>query len=191
LLNNDEISTNAPLLLPPLKKLFINQGFLMPYPQEIREKLVQIYEDMIWLANRPHNSPARARSWYTSTWSPALSSSIRIFSGNVSSAAIRNPDGLLCLEHYNRLAASITQLIQKHTANNIEDHDTFLELIEECERVNITTDEENHTIQTNKGDYKASGIILISWENISHDIRSILFRNCLRGRVVNSKDYEG
>jgi hypothetical protein len=161
----------------------------MPYPEEVNKKLIGIYEDMIWLASRPHNTEARARAWYSQVWSGALKRQVRLFSGRVSRAAAADVNGSLCLEHYERLAARITELLNQQFVNSIVDHREFLALIEECEQVNITTDQENHAIQAARGDYGVAGIDLIDWLHLTIETRQILFNRKIRGQVANANEY--
>jgi hypothetical protein len=161
----------------------------MPYPEEITDKLIGIYEDMIWLANRPHNTKAKSRAWYSQVWSGDLKRQVRLFTGRVSSAAAADVNGPLCLEHFNRLSASITQLLQQQFANRNFDHREFLALIEECEQVNITTDQENHAIEAAKGNYAAAGVVLVDWLQLPIETRQLLFDNKIRGQVANANEY--
>jgi hypothetical protein len=161
----------------------------MTYPLTITANLSAIYEDLLWLANREHVSPARARTWYSAVWADALKTKIRMFSGRVSRAALLDINGRLCLEHYNKLSESLTILLTRHITEQINDPKEFIKLIEQCELVNITTDTENHKIQAAKGDYAAAGIQLVEWQDIPPAEQFILWRARLRGKVANSDKY--
>lgn len=161
----------------------------MSYPPEITEKLLAIYEDMIWLANRPHVTEAKARAWYSAIWAEALKTKVRIFSGKVSEAALRDIDGKLCLEHYSKLSENLTKLVARHIQTNICNSGEFLELIEQCEKVNITTSEENRIIQTAHGDYNSAGVQLVNWQNIPLESQRKLWNNWLYRKVANASEY--
>jgi hypothetical protein len=161
----------------------------MTYPQEVTRLLHQIYEDLMWLASRPHVSPCRARAWYSQVFATALAPKVRHFTGRVSRKAALDPMGRLCLEHYDRLAFNLSRLIESDLANGIRDPDAFVALIQRCERVNITTDEENHIVQATGGDYEAARVELLDWADLSQDLRVTLWKRLLRRRVANAQDY--
>lgn len=161
----------------------------MPYPPEIAEKLLAVYEDMIWLAKRPHVTPARARAWYSAIWANALKTKVRIFSGRVSEAALRDIDGKLCLEHYNKLSENLTELVATHIQSNIYNAAEFVDLIERCEKVNITTAKENRKIQTKSGDYNSAGVRLVNWQDIPLESQRKLWNNWLYRKVANASEY--
>lgn len=143
----------------------------------------------MWLANRPHVNPRQARAWYSQVMARPLAPQIRVFSGNVSQSAIQNHDGRLVLEHYDRLSFELSRLIENHLESGIQDAQAFIELIERCERVNITTDEENHRVQDTKGDYQAANIQLVEWTNVPREVREFLWQTKLRGKVCNAKAF--
>lgn len=122
----------------------------MPYKSTVINKLKLIYEDLIWLGNRPHVNPRQARAWYSQIFSRSLARQVRLFTGKVSLATLNDLHGELVLEHYKRLSYELSRLLENHIKNQINDPDKFISLIEMCERVNITTDEENHMVQKNK-----------------------------------------
>jgi hypothetical protein len=114
---------------------------------------------------------------------------VRRFTGRVSRKAIENINEKLVLEHYNRLSHSLSRLIETHIEQGINDPTPFLVLIEQCEQVNITTDEENHRVQDAAGDYEAANIELVEWNTLSAQDRAFLWQTKLRGKVSNATDY--
>lgn len=161
----------------------------MPYVETVRNRLVGIYEDMIWLSRREHVTPARARAWYTAVMSESMKTKVRMFTGRVSRAAVEADEGNLVLEHYNRLSRSLTEMLESHVKSGNHDANAFLCLIEDCERVNITTVDENHRVQSKKGDYQQAGIVLLDWKAIEKDKRHSLWRKKLRNQVANHHEY--
>jgi hypothetical protein len=162
----------------------------MPYPAPIIAKLTAIYEDLIWLSRRPHVTQARARAWYSAVWSEALKRNVRLFSGRVSRAALEDINGTLCLEHYKRLSASLTDLLKKHSSNNHPySPEEFIKLIEDCERVNITTAKENRNVQTKNGNYADAGIELVEWVSIPREDQILLWKCWLKNKVSNAAEY--
>ena len=162
----------------------------MPFPPTVTDKLIAIYEDLLWLVGRKHVTPAGARVWYTAVWAVSMRTKVRVFSGRVSRAALQDIKGNLCLEHYNRLSAALTSLLKRHITEQINDPADFVLLIEECEKVNITTSAENRVVQARSGDYNAAGIQLVEWRDLSPDQQSILWCKRLRGKVSNAHEYE-
>lgn len=161
----------------------------MPYPSAIAVKLTAIYEDLLWLSNRPHVTPARARAWYSAVWSEVLKTKVRVFSGRVSLASLQDLNGPLCLEHFNRLSGSLTSLLARHVASQVNNAAEFVALIEYCERVNITTAVENRNVQTANGDYEMAGIHLVEWKDVLAADRALLWKGWLRGKVANADEY--
>lgn len=161
----------------------------MPFPTAIVARLISTYEELMWLANRPHVTPQQARAWYSQVIAIPLAPKVRRFTGMVSRKAIENIHERLVLEHYNRLSHSLSRLIETHVEQQINDPTPFLALIEQCEQVNITTDEENHRVQEAAGDYNAANIQLVEWESLSTQDRAFLWQKKLRGKVSNASDY--
>ena len=161
----------------------------MSYPDPVKEKLRYIYEDLIWLANRPHITPRQARAWYSQVLATTMVRQVRVFTGYVSLAAIDDVHQKLVLEHYNRLSFELSLLIEHHINNQINAPEEFIKLIDKCERVHITTDEENHKAKKEQGNYEAAGIQLHYWNSIETDKRRILWERKLKGKVSNSSNY--
>ena len=160
----------------------------MPYPQKIVDRLQSHYEEFIWLAKRPFVTPGQARGWYSQIMGHTLASKIRLFSGMASKKAIENPSENLVLEHYSRLSFELSCLIKRHIKENIEDSNEFIELIERCERVHITTNAENQQVQATKGCYRTAGIDLVEWSRIEPMIREKLYPK-LKNKVCNANDF--
>lgn len=161
----------------------------MPFPAPVAERLTSTYEELMWLAKRPHVSPQRARAWYTHVIARQMAPMVRRFTGKVSRAALDDLNQRLVLEHYKRLASSISELLKAHTAQGISDPMSFLVLIEACEQVNITTDKENHSARRAGGDYAKAGIELVEWSALSIEERAFLWDKMLKGNVSNAADY--
>jgi hypothetical protein len=161
----------------------------MTYPQEIVSRLTSVYEELIWLANRPYVTPRQARAWYSAVLAETLKRKVRRFSGLVSQAALDQLDGRLVLEHFNRLSHSISRLLELHISERINDPSAFLVLIAECEQVHITTEIENHRIREAAGDYGLAGVHLVQWQEIEAASRVLLYQRKLRGQVANAADF--
>jgi hypothetical protein len=161
----------------------------MPFPPAVVERLTSTYEELMWLANRPHVTPRQARAWYSQVLAKPMAPKVRRFTGSVSRQAIENINEKLVLEHYNRLSHSLSRLIETHIEGEINDPTPFLVLIEQCEQVNITTDEENHRVQDAAGDYEAANIELVEWNTLSAQDRVFLWQTKLRGKVSNATEY--
>jgi hypothetical protein len=165
----------------------------MPFPPDVAARLSSIYEDLLWLANRQHVTPRQARAWYSQVLAIPMAPKVRRFTGMVSRKAIAvvegNIEGSLVLEHPNRISHSLSRLIETHLEQQINDSTQFLALIEHCEQVNITTDEENHRLRTTAGNYDAANIELVEWNTLSDRQRAILWETKLRRNVSNAAEY--
>lgn len=161
----------------------------MPYPPETTLRLESVYEEMMWLANRPNVTPRQARAWYSAVVAEVLKRKVRRFSGFVSQAALEQVDGRIVLEHFNRLAHSISNLLTLHKSQNISDPSVFIELIAECEQVNITTNLENHLIRGAEGNYELAGVTLVHWREIDLALKTRLYQRKLRNQVANAADF--
>ena len=161
----------------------------MPFPPDVSARLSSIYEELMWLANRPYVTPRQARAWYSQVLAIPMAPKVRRFTGMVSRKAIENINDKLVLEHYNRLSHSLSRLIETHLEQQINDPTPFLVLIEQCEQVNITTDEENHRVQQTAGDYNAANIELVEWNTLSAQDKAFLWQAKLRGKVSNAAEY--
>lgn len=161
----------------------------MSYQEPVEQKLRYIYEDLIWLGSRSHNTPRQARAWYSQVLATTMASKVRIFTGKVSQSALSDLEQKLVLEHYARLSFELSQLVETHVKNKTNAPEEFLALIERCERVHITTDAENHKAKQAKGDYASAGIVLVDWSEIGSEAQDFLWAKKLKGKVCNAKDY--
>lgn len=143
----------------------------------------------MWLAARPNVTPSVARSWYTHATAERLKKHVRMFTGRVSKRASEFEEELR-LEHFLRIQTTLTQLVEKHLAQNIRDAQEFVETIMRCEQVHIVTKAENYAAMTAKGDYGAAGIDLVDWSSLSYEKQLKLWQRMLRGKVANYRDYE-
>ena len=128
-----------------------------------------------------------ARAWYTHIVAGRLQHSLRIFSRRVSVRAIRAPrSARLVLEHQGRLQTALTDLVTRHLHRDVHDAREFVRLVKRLERVNIVTFHENYDALRHKGNYRAAGIRLKSWQSVPVARRRFLWFRMLRGRVANS-----
>lgn len=112
-----------------------------------------------------------------------------MFTGMVSTSALADTSGRLVLEHYDRLSFELSRLIENHLDSDLADPGAFAALIERCERVNITTDDENHRVQQTLGDYPAAHIELVPWVSAARETRELLWKCKLRGKVANASEF--
>jgi hypothetical protein len=159
------------------------------FDKRVKDDLISIYEEMMWLARRPNTRPSAARAWYTHVVGGRLIRQIRLFSGKVSSTAARNESATLRLEHFKRIQTTLTKLVEKHL-NLGENPAEFVRVILDCEQVHIVTFEENYAALKAKGDYSKAGIKLISWSRIPKSRRQFLWRKMLNGKVSNADEFK-
>ena len=103
-----------------------------------RTALLAIYEEMMWLANRPNVTASAARSWYTHVGRP-IKLKLRRFTGKVSKSAADDDSAILRLEHFGRIQTTLTQLVERHRKNKKPKADEFVRVLLKCERVHIVT----------------------------------------------------
>ena len=156
----------------------------------LRDALRSIYEEVMWLANRPNVTPGRARAWYTHIMAESVKRRLRQFTGHVSKAAVNLRDGQLMLEHYLRIQTALSSLVERHRTGNLTDADEFVDLLIKYEQVHIVTRAENYAAMRAKGDYEVAGIALAVWADIPCDRQAVLWRTMLRGRVANAAEYK-
>jgi hypothetical protein len=156
----------------------------------LARELIAIYEQIMWLARQPGVTPSMARAWYTHVWAEKVKRRIRQFTGQVSARAVSDPAQVLRLEHYLRIQTSLTGLVTEHLAADRSDPEAFIQMLTECERVHIVTFRENYDAQSAAGDYLAAGIDMVPWASIAVDIRAVLWRKMLRGRVANARAFQ-
>jgi hypothetical protein len=155
----------------------------------IREDLLTLYEDVMWLASRPKVTPSMARAWYTHVVAGRFTRRIRCFSGKVSQAAASDPSAVLRLEHHLRIQAKLTELVGAHHKLKRPKPEEFIRLVLECENVHIVTFAENYKAMHHGGNYRKAGIKLISWSRIPSERRQVLWKRMLRGRVSNAGEF--
>ncbi|NND82921.1 MAG: hypothetical protein HKN50_10880 [Gammaproteobacteria bacterium] len=156
---------------------------------ELEADLASVYEEIMWLARRPNVTASVARSWYTHATSERLKKHVRMFTGKVSIQAIENSDAELRLEHYLRIQATLTQMVERHLESDLNDPRDFINTVLECERVHIVTKPENYAAMRAKGDYSAAGIKLVDWANIPLEQREYLWNKMLKGKVANYTEF--
>lgn len=156
---------------------------------DLRERLESIYEEVMWLARRPHVSAGCARAWYTHIMAEGVKRRLRLFTGKVSRTAVDTPDAVLRLEHYLRIQTALTQFVERHKALAKPKPAEFLKLLIAYEQVHIVTFSENYAAMTAGGDYKLAGIKLVAWRSIPRERRSELWKQMLRGKVANANDF--
>lgn len=158
-------------------------------PENVRQRLASIYEEVMWLAERPNIRPAAARAWYTHIVHPIVRRELRLFTGKVSQKAVTDETAPLRLEHFKRIQTTLTQLVDRHTRQGIRDADEFIATVIEFEQVHIVTAPENYAAMRAKGDYERAQIKLVAWKDIPPDRRRVLWKKMLKGKVANALDY--
>lgn len=161
-------------------------------PSAVHARLMAVHEEILWLARRPGVSASQARAWYTHVMAESLKRRIRRFSGKVSRAAVAAaPDAALRLEHFRRIQAGLTALVERQREQTAPDSDGFVDWLLQAEQVHIVTSAENYAALRCAGDYAAAGIALMEWNEIPAGRRAALWRRMLRGRVANAGDFTG
>lgn len=155
----------------------------------LEAQLDSVYSEIMWLARRPAVTPSMARAWYTHVYAGRLARHTRMFTGKVSSRAAKAPEETLRLEHHHRMQTTLTELVERHVSEDIDDASEFIQTILRCESVHIVTFRENYDVLQTKGDYDAAGVHLISWKSVAPDAQEILWRKMLKGRVANAADF--
>ena len=154
---------------------------------ELRRDLMAVYEEMIWLANRPRVTASNARSWFTHVMAEKMKRRIRRFTGKVSKLAAEDESAMLRLEHFKRIQTTLTKLVERHykEQNSAE----FIRVVLDCERVHIVTVSENYAAMRAKGNYRNAGIELLPWHALSSGRKRDLWKKMLRGKVANASRY--
>lgn len=151
--------------------------------------LASIYEEVMWLADRPNNTAADARAWYTHIAHLKVRRLARRFTGNVSRSAVTDEAAELRLEHFKRMQTTLTKLVARHLSEGKQNSEEFIETVLDCEQVHIVTKRENYDAMKAKGDYTLAGIELVPWERIPLERQQKLWKSVLRGRVANASDF--
>src|SRR5438876_1182939 len=118
----------------------------------LRDRLIELYNQIMWLARRPHVPPSMARAWYTHVVAGRFKNHLRRFSGRVSRSAAFDLTAQLTLEHYRRLQNELTNLIKSHLKSNKPKPSDFIQVLLDCEQVHIVTVAENAAAQNANGD---------------------------------------
>ena len=156
----------------------------------IRNKLVALHEEIMWLAARPNVTPSMARAWYTHVVAGKFKRHIRLFSGKVSQEAISDLNAVLRLEHHARIQTTLSSLIAAHLKRKRPSAHEFARKVVECENVHIVTFAENYAAMSNDGNYRRAGIKLIAWRSIPAERRQVLWAKMLRGKVANAAQFK-
>ncbi len=157
---------------------------------QLHAALKSIYEEVMWLSARPNVTAGRARAWYTHIMAEAVKRKLRHFTGKVSEAAVAQSDGQLMLEHFKRIQTTLTTLVEKHRAEQLNAPDLFIKTLIEFEHVHIVTRAENYAAMRAKGNYLEAGIVLLPWENLPAKRRAELWQKMLRGKVANADAFK-
>src|SRR3954468_1608180 len=94
-------------------------------------RLSSIYEEVMWLAQRPGYTPSDARAWYTHIAHLGVRRQVRRFTGKVSREAASG-DEALRLEHFKRMQITLTQLVAKHLNTGVRNATEFINTVIEC-----------------------------------------------------------
>lgn len=154
-----------------------------------KQSLVQVYEEIMWLAERPHTTPSSVRAWYTHIASNRLRKHIRRFTGMVSEKAAYEDVPTYRLEHFKRIQTTLTQFVKRHVESGIRDPEEFVKLVLDCEQVHLVTIDENYAAMKAKGDYTEAGIKLIPWRDVPEGRSEIVLKKVLRGKISNYSDF--
>ena len=157
---------------------------------QLHTTLVSIYEEIMWLSARPKVTPSLARAWYTHVMSVPLKRRLCCFTGKVSGSAIADRKGPLRLEHFKRIQTTLTSLVKRHRAEQLNDPDDFVRTVVRCEQVHIVTFDENYAARKAKGSYREAGITLVPWKQIDPTRRTELWQRMLRGKVANADAFK-
>lgn len=153
---------------------------------DLRAALESIYEEIMWLASRPNVTAGRARAWYTHIMAESVKRRIRQFTGRVSKSAVAGEGTGLRLEHYKRIQTTLTELVERHRKEQLNDSGEFVRTLIDFETVHIVTAEENYAAMKAQGNYEQAGIVLVSWDQIPTERRGVLWTKMLRGKVANA-----
>jgi hypothetical protein len=159
------------------------------HPPVSRAKLAAIYEEVMWLAERPNITPSAARSWYTHVAAVTLRRSVRRFTGKISDSAATDEGAILRLEHYKRIQTTLTKLVARHVKTGTRSPEEFIRTVTDCEQVHIVTLAENYAAMKAKGDYLLAGISLRDWRSLPVKRQRVFWRKILNGKVSNAADF--
>lgn len=162
---------------------------LVSLDPKLRSALESIYEEVMWLSKRPNVTPGRARAWYTHVMAESVKRKLRRFTGQVSAKAVEATAEPLMLEHFLRIQTTLSQLVERHRTNDLDDRDDFLTTLLEFEQVHIVTRSENYDAMRAKGNYELAGIKLVLWPAIPPARQRVLWNSMLKGKVANSSAF--
>jgi len=160
-----------------------------PDERELNVQLIKLYEEIMWLAKRPNITPSEARAWFTHVRATKLRLKIRRFSGKVSAEAAKGKEELR-LEHFERIQTKLTDLVSDHVRRKFNKPEEFINSLLKWEQVHIVTRTENYAAMRHKGDYKAAGIKLISWNKLPSKKQEELWAKAIKGRVCNADKFK-
>jgi hypothetical protein len=155
----------------------------------VHKNLTSIYEEVMWLAERPNTTPSAARAWYTHVAAVRLRRHIRRFTGKVSQKAKDDEGAALCLEHFKRIQTTLTQLVARHLKTGTRSAKDFIRVVLEYEQVHIVTFKEGYAAMTAKGDYSSAKISLVDWRDLPAERQQVLWRRVLNGKVSNANEF--
>jgi hypothetical protein len=154
--------------------------------KQSQKKLKAIYQEIMWLARRPGVTASKARSWYTHV---RRMNELMRFTGKVSRAALA-PSATIQVDHYKRLQAGLTQLVERHKKLKRPNSGEFIRFVRAAERVHIVTFRENYEARKAGGDYSKAGIELVHWKTLSFKQKERLWRKLVHAKVVNAATYK-
>jgi hypothetical protein len=156
---------------------------------ELKTALESIYEEVMWLSRRPNVTPGRARAWYTHIMAESVKRRLRQFTGKVSAEAATAISEPLMLEHFKRIQTTLSELVERHRREDINNAEEFVRVLVEYEHVHIVTRAENYKAMRAKGDYGLAGIKLLRWKALPAARQRELWLSMLRGKVANATEY--
>lgn len=155
----------------------------------VRAKLASVYEEVMWLAERPNTTSSAARAWYTHVAAVALKRQVRRFTGNVSDSAATDEKAILRLEHFKRIQTTLTNLVARHRKTGTRSAEEFIRIVIDCEQVHIVTMAENYAAMKAKGDYSLAKISLRDWRSLPAERQKFLWKKVLNGKVSNAAEF--
>jgi hypothetical protein len=123
----------------------------------LRLALRSIYEEVMWLSRRPNATPGRARAWYTHNMAESVKRNIRLFTGSISEAVIEPLGNLLMLERYLGIQTTLSTLVEKHRAADLDNLEEFIDMLIKYEQIHIATRAGNYAAMRSKGNYATGG----------------------------------
>lgn len=156
---------------------------------ELHARLSAIYEEMMCLARRSDVTAGRARGRYAHIIANTVRLKIRRFSGQVSKEAITTSRMNLLLEHYKRIQPTLTQLVERHKSEGVNDPGEFIRTLIDYEQVHIVATRQSYDAMKARGDSALAGIVLVPWVTIPENRQRELWKTMLRGKFANASDF--